>query len=87
MEFKKISWFEIALEINKTRSYYIKGIKPGIEHYYGPYKLHDSNRKEMKNVKGNVFMHMAEDFYIVEINKKEKNNGWRKNSKGFYFRN
>jgi len=75
--FKKISWFEMALECNKDKSYYIKGTvleaydplnpeKYRKDHYYGPYTVHNANRRMMMNLQGNTFMHYAEDFYILE---------------------
>lgn len=64
--FTKISWFEIGLEVNKSRAFFIKGTQLGVVRFYGPYALHSHHRREMKNIKGNVFMHYAEDFYFLK---------------------
>jgi len=62
---KKISWFEITLEVNKDRLFYIKsGDEALIPRMYGPYRLVDAKRRTMRNIKGNEFMHYAEDFWV-----------------------
>jgi hypothetical protein len=68
-QIKKISWFEIGLEINKDKEYWIKSVQFGEDQtFYGPYNLVDPVRRVMKNKKGNEFMHYAEDFYIIVLN-------------------
>jgi len=65
--FKKITWFEIGLEVNKDRLFYIKsGDGALIPRMYGPYRLIDASKRTMKNKLGNEFMHYAEDFWIKE---------------------
>jgi len=61
-----ISWFEIGLEVNKDKKFFIKGNAFGEVHFYGPYTLVDAHRRIMKNAKGNEFMHYAEDFYYLD---------------------
>jgi len=65
--YKKISWFEIGLDVNKDRLFYIKsGAGAVVNRMYGPYRLVDAKKRIMKNSKGNEFMHYAEDFYVKE---------------------
>jgi hypothetical protein len=65
-QIRKISWFEIGLEINKYKEYWINSVPSGKDQtFYGPYRLVDPVRRIMENKKGNKFMHYAEDFYII----------------------
>ena len=62
--FLKISWFEIGLEINRDKEFYIKGIRDKKPYFHGPYFLEDYDRRIMMNEKGNSFMNYPEHFYI-----------------------
>jgi len=55
--YKNITWFEVKNE----DEIWLKGTVLKQPKAYGPYRVENAHRKLLRNNKGNIFMHYAED--------------------------
>jgi hypothetical protein len=61
--FYHVKWADV--EIKQT--VWLQGRSYGKAHAYGPYKVVSKHRRELGNIHGNVFMHIAEDLILPGV--------------------
>ena len=59
-KFESITWFEVK----DGQEVFLMGTHEGVARPYGPYTVESQSRRTLKNKKGNIFMHYAEELLI-----------------------
>jgi hypothetical protein len=60
--YKHITWFEAK----DGQEVWLQGRALDLPHAYGPHTVVSKHRRTLRNVKGNEFMHYAEDLVLPE---------------------